>query len=44
MAIAIYSTDRQVARYAEAVLAQLGIRPKTMLVFLHIGTEVKIYA
>ncbi|MDO9129713.1 MAG: PD-(D/E)XK nuclease family protein [Anaerolineales bacterium] len=36
--------DRQVARYAEAVLAQLGIRPKTMLVFLQVETEVKIYA
>ena len=35
--------DQQVARYAEAVFAQLGIRPKTLLVFLQVGAEVKVY-
>jgi ATP-dependent exoDNAse (exonuclease V) beta subunit len=35
--------DRQVARYAEAVAAQLQVQAKTRLVFLNVAEEVKVY-
>lgn len=35
--------DRQVARYAEAVAAQLGVRPHTRLVFLRVGGEPHVF-
>jgi ATP-dependent exoDNAse (exonuclease V) beta subunit len=35
--------DQQVQRYAEAVTAHLGQRPKTMILFLHVGGKVMVF-
>ena len=35
--------EQQVERYAAAVTAQLGQRPKTMILFLHVGGKVMVF-
>ena len=35
--------DQQVQRYAEAATAQLGQRPKTLILFLHVGGKVIVF-